>query len=74
MRRERNVILDLLAIETAVRNHRAPRGMKPRERQAAGLQLSQLGLSASEIARIFGVTARTVHRWRARSRLTRPPS
>ncbi|MFD3917353.1 helix-turn-helix domain-containing protein, partial [Streptomyces sp. NPDC058603] len=42
----------------------------PKERAAAGVQLTNLGLPASEIARIFAVTPRTVTRWRAAARAT----
>lgn len=55
---------DLLAVDTAVRDRRRLPGMTPKERAEAGVRLTQLGLSASEIARIFAVTPRTVFRWR----------
>lgn len=42
--------------------------MRLRERRAAGLTLTDHGLPAAEIARIFGVSPRTVTRWRARRR------
>lgn len=58
--------LDPITIDTAVRDRRAPAGMRLRERRAAGLTLTDHGLPASEIARIFGVSPRTVTRWRAR--------
>ncbi|MFE4535647.1 hypothetical protein ACFRKB_11265 [Streptomyces scopuliridis] len=61
---------DPIAIDTAVRDRRPPAGMTPKERAAAGVQLTSLGLSAAEIARIFAVTSRTVTRWRAAARAT----
>ncbi|MEV8395944.1 MULTISPECIES: helix-turn-helix domain-containing protein [unclassified Streptomyces] len=42
--------------------------MTPRERRAAGLGLTGLGLSASEIALILHVSPRTVRRWRSTTR------
>ncbi|MGW6598476.1 helix-turn-helix domain-containing protein [Streptomyces sp. NPDC055036] len=61
---------DPIAIDAAVRDRRPPAGMSPKERAAAGVQLTNLGLPASEIARIFAVTPRTVARWRAAARAT----
>lgn len=60
--------LDPVVIDAAVRDRRAPAGMRLRERRAAGLKLTDLGLPATEIARIFDVSPRTVIRWRARRR------
>lgn len=54
------------AIEAAVGTRRSLPGIRPAERRAAGIKLTQLGLPASEVARIFGVTERTVYRWRSR--------
>ncbi|MEU0370608.1 helix-turn-helix domain-containing protein [Streptomyces sp. NPDC006283] len=58
---------DQHAIEAAVSNRRTLPGLRPAERRAAGLTLSALGLPASEIARIFSVTPRTVYRWRSQT-------
>jgi len=55
------------AIEAAVSTRRTLPGLRPTERRAAGLQLTALGLPASEVARIFGVTKRTVYRWRSQT-------
>lgn len=60
--------LDPVVIDAAVRDRRAPAGMRLRERRDAGLKLTDLGLPATEIARIFGVAPRTVTRWRAARR------
>ncbi|WP_330173033.1 helix-turn-helix domain-containing protein [Streptomyces sp. NBC_01498] len=59
---------DALAIDMAVANRSPLPGMRPAERRAAGVRLTELGLPANEIARIFQVDPRTVHRWRSQSR------
>lgn len=56
-----------IAIEAAVTTRRTLPGIRPTERRAAGLKLTALGLPASEIARIFGVTESTVYRWRSQT-------
>lgn len=61
---------DPLAITTTVETHHAPPGLRPRERRAIARHFTALGLSAAEIARILGVTPRTIHRWRAHDRQT----
>ena len=55
-------------IQTVIRNQRASTGMTRLERVKAGQGLTQLGLPADEIARILGVTPRTVYRWRSQTR------
>lgn len=69
-RREANRRTDPLAITTTIANRRATPGLRPREQRAIARQFTDLDLSAAEIARILGVSARTVHRWRARDRET----
>lgn len=71
-RREHNARTDQLAITTTVDNRRATPGLRPHERRAAAAQFTALGLPAAEIARILGVSSRTVHRWRARDRENEP--
>lgn len=56
---------DPFVVDSAVRERRPLPGMRRRERTAAGIALTGLGLPAAEIARIFTVTPRTVSRWRA---------
>lgn len=50
-----------------IRNPRPTRDITRLERRLVGQGLSNLGLPAAEIARILGVTPRTVYRWRART-------
>lgn len=69
-RRERNARTDQLAIDTTIRDHRATPGLRPHERRAIAAKFTKLRLPAAEIARILGVTPRTVRRWRARDRET----
>lgn len=69
-RREATRRIDQLAITSTVANRRATPGLRPRERRAIAAQFTALELSAAEIARILGVSPRTVHRWRARDRET----
>ncbi|WP_405799322.1 hypothetical protein [Streptomyces sp. NBC_01506] len=56
---------DPFVVAAAVQERRALPGMTRKERTAAGLALTGLGLPATEIGRIFNVTPRTVTRWRA---------
>jgi DNA-directed RNA polymerase specialized sigma24 family protein len=62
-----NTPADEHAIEAAVSTRRTLPGLRPAERRAAGLQLTDLGLPAAEVARIFSVTERTVYRWRSQT-------
>ncbi|MFE3139726.1 hypothetical protein [Streptomyces scopuliridis] len=68
---QKHALPDPIAIDTAVRDRRPPTGITPKEPAAAGVQLTNLGLPASEIARILAVTLRTVTRWRAADRAAR---
>lgn len=69
-RREASRRTDQLAITTTVENRRAAPGLRLRERHAIARQFTALNLPAAEIARILGVSPRSVHRWRARDRET----
>lgn len=55
-------------IQTIIREQRPADGLTRLERVKVGQGLSALGLPAAEIARIVGVTPRTVYRWRAEYR------
>lgn len=59
---------DPLVVAAAVQERRTLPGMSRKERAAAGITLTELGLPAEEISRIFNVTPRTVTRWRAAAR------
>ena len=52
-------------IQTIIREQRAAEGLTRLERVKVGQGLSAQGLPAHEVARILGVTERTVYRWRA---------
>lgn len=52
-------------IATVIREQRPDVGLTRLERVKVGQGLSDLGLPATEVARILGVTERTVYRWRA---------
>ncbi|MFD5697492.1 helix-turn-helix domain-containing protein [Streptomyces lasiicapitis] len=71
-RRATRARLDRHAIDATIATHHAPTGLRPRERRAIAARFTALGLPAQEIARILGVTTRTVYRWRARDRDTEP--
>lgn len=49
-------------------------GLTLLERRLLGQHLTQLGITAAEIARITGVTPRTVYRWRAAARTQPTPA
>lgn len=55
---------DQITVDSVVTARRALPGITLIERRAAGLKFTDLGLPAEEIARILGVTPRTVVRWR----------
>ncbi|MEV0526002.1 helix-turn-helix domain-containing protein [Streptomyces sp. NPDC050439] len=71
-RREATRRLDDTAITFTITNRRATPGLRPHERRAISAQFTALNLPAKEIARILGVTPRTIHRWRARAREGEP--
>lgn len=62
---------DTTGITEAAQARRLPTQMTRVERQLLGLTLTDLGLPASEIARITRVSPRTVTRWRSnRTKIT----
>lgn len=58
-------VADDTDIATIIREQRPAAGLTRLERVKVGQGLSSLGLPATEVARILGVTERTVYRWRA---------
>ncbi|OLZ72537.1 hypothetical protein AVW11_03855 [Streptomyces amritsarensis] len=61
-------VADETDIQIAVARRELPPGMTRLERRLVGEQLTRRGASATEIARIAGVTPRTVVRWRTTER------
>lgn len=57
-------VADDTDVQIAVARRELPPGMTRLERRLVAVQLTDRGASAAEIARITGVTARTVVRWR----------
>jgi DNA-directed RNA polymerase specialized sigma24 family protein len=57
-------------VAAIIREQRPASGLTRLERVLVAQGLTNQGLPADEIARILGVTPRTVHRWRARTRQT----
>ena len=53
-------------VATIIREQRPAEGLTRLERVLVAQGFTALGLPAEEIARILGVTPRTVYRWRAR--------
>lgn len=55
-------------VQTVIREQRPTPGLTRLERVLAAQGLTEHGLPAAEVARILGVTERTVYRWRATTR------
>ncbi|MFD9444987.1 helix-turn-helix domain-containing protein [Streptomyces sp. NPDC060001] len=54
-------------VQALIREQRPAEGLTRLERVKVAHGLTDLGLPATEIARILGVTQRTVYRWRTRT-------
>lgn len=61
-------VADDTDVALIVEQARPSQGLTRRERVLVARGLTGQGLPASEIARILGVTERTVYRWRAEDR------
>ncbi|MFJ6729438.1 helix-turn-helix domain-containing protein [Streptomyces sp. NPDC091281] len=59
-------VADEADVELIIAEQRPSPGLTRLERIKVGQGLSQIGLPATEIARILGVTERTVYRWRSK--------
>lgn len=57
-------------VQTLIQQRRPAEGLTRLERVKVARGLTGLGLPAHEIARILGVTERTVYRWRTRTPAT----
>lgn len=55
-------------VQTLIREQRPAEGLTRLERVLVARGFTDHGLPASEVARILGVTERTVYRWRAQDR------
>lgn len=60
-------VADDTDVATIIREQRPAEGLTRLERVLVAQGFTALGLPAEEIARILGVTPRTVYRWRART-------
>lgn len=61
--------IDDIAADAVIRNRQPVPGLNPASRRLITQRLTACGLAAQEIARILGVAPRTVHRYRAVSRV-----